>query len=48
MNVCLLHLSDGNSNAEQFQGEVQEVVGSQVDVAVADKGLEVVLDICPF
>jgi len=48
MNVCLLHLSDGNSNAVQFQNEVQEVVGSQVNVTVADKGLELVLDLCPF
>lgn len=47
-NICLLHLSDGNSHAEQFQEEVKQIVGKDVEVFVADKGMEIVLDLCPF
>lgn len=47
-SVVLLHLSSGNSNAEQFQREVQEVVGENVKVLIADKNLSYQLDICPF
>ena len=47
-SVLLLHLSEGNSNPEQFQKEVQAVVGEGVRVVVADKGVTVNLDICPF
>jgi phosphoribosyl 1,2-cyclic phosphodiesterase len=47
-SIVLLHLSDGNSNENQFLEEVQEVVGDGVKVFVADKGLTINLDICPF
>lgn len=47
-NVCLLHLSDGNSNEKQFRSEVKEIVGRGTEVFVADKGLEICLDLCPF
>jgi phosphoribosyl 1,2-cyclic phosphodiesterase len=47
-SVTLLHLSSGNSNAEQFREEIQEVVGKDVRVAVADKGVEVKLDLFPW
>lgn len=47
-NVCLLHLSDGNSNEIEFIDEVQKVVGAGTEVFVANKGLEVPLDLCPF
>lgn len=45
--VTLLHLSDGNSNAELFRNEVQEIYPFDT-VYVADKGLTVNLDIIPF
>jgi phosphoribosyl 1,2-cyclic phosphodiesterase len=47
-NVCLLHLSDGNSNEKLFKEEVQAVVGESVLVTIADKGLEINLDLFPF
>ena len=47
-NVVLLHLSDGNSNARLFTEEIQSVVGPNVMVTVADKGITVNLDILPF
>lgn len=47
-NVCLLHLSDGNSNESEFKEEVKQIVGKGTEVFVADKGLEIVLDLCPF
>ncbi len=46
--VTLLHLSDGNSNAKQFQSEIQAIVGPSVKVMVADKGTIVDLNIIPF
>lgn len=45
-NIVLLHLSDGNSNAEQFQREVQEL--TKVDTHIAEEGLEISLSLCPF
>lgn len=47
-SVLLLHLSDGNSNAEQFKREIQEVVGNTVKVNVADKNVTINLDLFPF
>lgn len=47
-NVILLHLSDGNSNAEEFQQAIQEIVGDAVKVVVADKGVELKLDLFPW
>jgi len=47
-SVLLLHLSSGNSDAEEFQRAIQGVVGEKVKVRVADKGLSYLLNICPF
>lgn len=47
-NVCLLHLSDGNSNESEFKVEVQQIVGAGTEVFVAGPGLEITLDLCPF
>jgi phosphoribosyl 1,2-cyclic phosphodiesterase len=47
-SVVLLHLSNGNSDEKLFKQQIQEVVGENVAVYVADKGLEIPLNICPF
>ncbi len=47
-SIVLLHLSDGNSNAEEFQQTIQDVVGDAVKVVVADKGVELKLDLFPW
>lgn len=46
--VTLLHLSDGNSDERKFRDGIQEVVGSNTKVYVADKNVTVNLDVCPF
>jgi len=38
-NVILIHLSDSNSNAEEFKAEVQKATGKQV--YIADKGVQI-------
>lgn len=45
-NIVLLHLSDGNSNAEQFQREIHEL--TKKDTYIAEKGLEIDLSLCPI
>lgn len=40
-NVILIHLSDSNSNAEEFKSEVQKATGKPV--YIADKGLKIEL-----
>ena len=40
-NVILIHLSDSNSNAEEFKAEVQKATGKPV--YIADKGLKIEL-----
>ncbi len=45
--ITLLHLSDGNSNAEQFRKEIQEIHPFS-PVYIADEGLTVNLNIIPF
>lgn len=47
-NVILLHLSDGNSDEKLFKEEIQSVVGRNVIVTVADKGVTLDLNILPF
>lgn len=47
-NVILLHLSDRNSDERRFKAEIEEIVTENVNVFIADKGLAVDLDICPF
>lgn len=46
--VVLLHLSDGNSNAKEFQKEIKEVLVSHTNVTVADKEITIDLNIIPF
>jgi len=38
-NVILIHLSDSNSNAEEFKAEVQKATGKPV--YIADKGVQI-------
>ena len=38
-NIVLIHLSSGNSNAKQFQSEVESITG--IPTTIADKGVEV-------
>lgn len=46
-NIVLLHLSDGNSNAEQFKQEIQKA--SRIsNVFIAEPGLEIELRKDPF
>lgn len=45
--ITLLHLSDGNSDAEQFKNEIREI-HPFTPIYVADQGLVVNLDIVPF
>lgn len=40
-DITLLHLSDGNSNAEQFKTEIQRLTG--IPTYIADVGLEISL-----
>lgn len=47
-SIVLLHLSDGNSNADEFRQTIQEIVGDNVRVTVADRGVEVKLDLFPW
>ncbi|PXV88398.1 hypothetical protein C8E03_108125 [Lachnotalea glycerini] len=46
MNVVLLHLSDSNSDSEKFLQKTKEIV--RCDCYIADKGLEVNLNLIPF
>lgn len=47
-NVILLHLSDSNSNEKVMLSQVKEVCGDDVNVVIANKGVTVNLDKCPF
>lgn len=47
INVVLLHLSNANSNAKQFNNEISMQLPF-INVYVADKGLELNLDLLPF
>lgn len=44
--VILLHLSDGNSNAQAFAEEAREIAGKPAYIACA--GLEVNIDKIPY
>lgn len=46
--VCLLHLSDKNSDSEQFLQKTKETVKYGADCYIAEKGLDVNLNLCPF
>jgi len=45
-NIVLIHLSDGNSNAKEFQDRVKNATRKAVHVA--DKGLEIEFNKTPF
>lgn len=45
-NIVLIHLSDGNSDADRFRREVKEMTGK--NVYVAEKGLDIEFSITPF
>lgn len=45
-NIVLLHLSDGNSHAAQFQKEIQELTNKST--YIADEGLEIDISLVPF
>ena len=47
-NVVLLHLSEKNADSALFRQKIEETVKHGADVHVAEKGLEVNLNICPF
>ena len=45
-NICLLHLSDRNSDDERFKKEIEELTGK--NVVIADKDMEIDLNLFPF
>lgn len=45
-NIILLHLSDGNSNAEEFKNDIHRETGKSV--YVADRGLKMKIEKTPF
>lgn len=45
-NICLLHLSNSNSDGLRFKKEIEELTGKQV--FIADKGTEINLNNNPF
>lgn len=48
LNVVLIHLSEKNADSAQFQQKIEETVKYGANVYVAEKGLEVDLNLCPF
>lgn len=47
-NVVLLHLSDKNADSAQFLQKTKETVKYGADCYIAEKGLEINLNLCPF
>ena len=47
-NVVLIHLSDKSGDPALFKQKTEEIVRYGADVYVAEKGLEISLDLCPF
>lgn len=47
-NVVLLHLSDKNADSAQFLQKTKDTVKYGADCYIAEKGLEVNLNLCPF
>lgn len=45
-NIILIHLSDGNSNAEEFSNDIHRATGKTTHVA--DKGMKIKLNKTPF
>lgn len=48
LNVVLIHISQSNGNPVEFQQKIKETVKYGANVYVAEKGLEVDLNLCPF
>lgn len=48
LNVILIHLSQTNGNPIEFQQKIEETIKYGANVYVAEKGLEVDLNLCPF
>lgn len=47
-NVVLIHLSDKSGDSALFKQKTEETIKYGADVYVAEKGLEISLDLCPF
>lgn len=47
-NVVLLHLSDKNADSAQFLQKTKETIKYGADCYIAEKGLEINLNLCPF
>lgn len=47
-NVVLIHLSDKNADSAEFLRKTKEIVKYSADCYIAEKGLEVDLNLCPF
>lgn len=47
-NVVLIHLSDKSGDPALFKQKTEETIKYGADVYVAEKGLEISLDLCPF
>lgn len=45
-NIVLIHLSDGNSNAEEFRRDIHQATGKTVHVA--DRGMKIKFNKTPF
>ena len=48
LNVVLIHLSQTTGNPIEFQQKIEETIKYGANVYVAEKGLEVDLNLCPF
>lgn len=48
LNVVLIHLSEKSGDPAQFTQKMQETIEYGANVYVAEKGLEVNLNLCPF
>lgn len=47
-NVILIHLSDKSGNSALFKEKAEETIKYGADVFVAERGLEVDMNLCPF
>ncbi len=48
LNVVLIHISQSNGDPVLFQQKIEETIKYGANVYVAEKGLEVDLNLCPF
>lgn len=47
-SIGLIHLSAGNGNQQRFRSEISELVDSDVDIWIAEKGAEKEFRLMPF